>query len=93
MDLKTLARYSCLSERTLRDLIKQPDFPRVRVGRLLRVHRPAFDAWMQSKDAALRDQVLIRNTRRLRQYSIEDRTIPPHHAHDVVAQFNGRRIA
>src|SRR5260370_40584011 len=49
LDFKTLARYASISEWKRRDLAKQSDFPVVRLGRLVRVPRAAFHAWMLAR--------------------------------------------
>jgi len=51
LDFKTLARYCKISERKLRDLAREADFPVVRIGRLVRIPRTAFDAWMLARSA------------------------------------------
>lgn len=49
MDLKTLQRYACVSERTLREWIHRPEnpLPAVRVGTKILVRRSAFDQWLE----------------------------------------------
>jgi len=105
-DLKTFAAYSKISERHLRALIRRGDLPHVKLGRLIRVHRPTFDAWMLAQSAPVRDATppipvvglldRIRASRPTsrRKFLVEDqRSVRDHSAHDVVVQFNARRIA
>ncbi len=47
----TLPQYTGLSERTLRNLAKEPGFPTVRVGRRVLVPRATFDTWMLARSA------------------------------------------
>jgi hypothetical protein len=51
MDLKTVQRYACVSERTVRDWIHRPQNPlpakQVERGKLL-VKRSQFDRWLEA---------------------------------------------
>ncbi len=60
LTIASAAAYAEISQRHLRNLARQPGFPMVRIGRLVRVHRPAFDAWMARQGAVGHavDQVL-----------------------------------
>lgn len=50
LDLKTLQRYACVSERTLREWIHRPSnpLPAARVGTKLLVRRSIFDRWLEA---------------------------------------------
>jgi hypothetical protein len=51
--LATAAAYAEISPRKLRGLLAGPDpLPAARIGRLIRIHRPALDAWMLRRTAA-----------------------------------------
>ena len=54
MDLATLARYCCVSTRTLREWASQIDnpLPARRVGGKLFVSKDTFDSWMNAQPAA-----------------------------------------
>jgi excisionase family DNA binding protein len=68
LDVATLARYTSLSEGTIRGLMKGPNpLPSFTVGRSRRFYRPAVDAWMARRaPGAGMDALLdeIRATRR-----------------------------
>jgi hypothetical protein len=51
MDLRTLSRYCCTSERTLREHINREHnpLPSRRVGGKLFVFRRTFDSWMEAQ--------------------------------------------
>jgi len=52
LDIATLARYTCLSESTIRNLLKSPDpIPSFLVGRARRFYRPSVDMWMRRRMA------------------------------------------
>jgi len=50
MDLKTLQKYACISERTIREWIHRPGnpLPAVRVGTKILVRRSEFDRWLEN---------------------------------------------
>jgi Helix-turn-helix domain len=50
MDLKSLQRYACVSERTLREWIHRPidPLPATRVGAKILVRRGSFDRWLEN---------------------------------------------
>jgi excisionase family DNA binding protein len=50
LDLKSLQKYACVSERTLREWIHQPTnpLPAVRVGTKILVKRSDFDRWLET---------------------------------------------
>lgn len=50
LDLKSLQKYACVSERTLREWIHRPldPLPAVRVGAKILVRRCVFDRWLES---------------------------------------------
>ncbi len=49
MDLKAIQQYACVSERTLREWIHQPNpLPAVRVGTKMLVRRRDFDLWLRN---------------------------------------------
>lgn len=53
MSVAVLARYTSLSEGTIRGLMKGPDpIPSFTVGRSRRFYRPAVDAWMARQAGA-----------------------------------------
>lgn len=59
MSLQTLASYSEISVNKLRMLLKGPrPIPCLRLGRILRVQRSVFDAWMRAHAAPSVDSVL-----------------------------------
>ena len=49
LDLKTLQRYACVSERTLREWIHRPvnPLPASQVGTKMLIRRSAFDQWLE----------------------------------------------
>ena len=49
MDLKSLQRYACVSERTLREWVHRPidPLPAARVGTKILVRRSTFDRWLE----------------------------------------------
>jgi excisionase family DNA binding protein len=52
MDLKTLQRHACVSERTLREWIHRPfdPLPATRVGTKILVRRSTFDRWLEAHE-------------------------------------------
>ena len=53
MDIATLARYVCLSESTIRGLMRNADpLPSFTVGRSRRFLRQAVDTWMRRRAGA-----------------------------------------
>ena len=50
MDLRSLQRYACVSERTLREWIHRPTdpLPATQVGAKILVRRGAFDDWLEN---------------------------------------------
>lgn len=50
MDLKSLQRYACVSERTLREWIHRDSnpLPASRIGTKLLVRRSSFDRWLEA---------------------------------------------
>jgi excisionase family DNA binding protein len=50
LDLKTLQRYACVSERTLREWIHRGanPLPATRVGTKILVRRSTFDQWLEN---------------------------------------------
>lgn len=50
MDIKTVQRYACISERTLREWLHRSirPLPAVRVGTKILIRRSVFDAWLES---------------------------------------------
>ncbi len=52
LTIASAAAYAEISHRHLRNLARQPGFPAVRIGRLVRVHRPSFDRWLAEQGAA-----------------------------------------
>jgi Helix-turn-helix domain len=59
MDLKTLEKYACASERTLRDWIHSPTdpLPASQRGGKIRVSRRAFDLWMERQPVRAAEDV------------------------------------
>ena len=49
MDLKTLSRYACSGERTIREWIHRHNdpLPASQAGGKIRVNRQSFDSWME----------------------------------------------
>ena len=49
LDLKSLQRYACVSERTLREWIHRPvdPLPAARVGVKILIRRSTFDRWLE----------------------------------------------
>jgi hypothetical protein len=60
-DLKTLARYGCVSERTLREWIKAVvnPLPASRRGNKLYVRRRDYDAWMEAHRVTVDNSLVI----------------------------------
>ncbi|MGC1647902.1 MAG: helix-turn-helix domain-containing protein [Candidatus Sulfotelmatobacter sp.] len=50
LDLSSLQQYACVSERTLRDWIRQPidPLPAVQVRNKILVRRSVFDGWLEA---------------------------------------------
>lgn len=50
LDLKSLQKYACVSERTLRGWIYRPldPLPAARVGTKILIRRSVFDRWLES---------------------------------------------
>lgn len=50
LDLKSLTRYACVSERTLREWIHRTvdPLPAIRIGSKILVRRAAFDRWLEA---------------------------------------------
>jgi excisionase family DNA binding protein len=98
MDVSTLAKYSNLSERTLRTRLRD-DLPHVRIGRSIRVSRTAFDDWMWIHSVAVREQLEpsirasslleeIRASRpRRRGVVLDDRLTSSSHEHVVKSSY------
>jgi hypothetical protein len=55
MDLKTLSRYACSGERTLRDWIHRhvDPLPASQAGGKIRVNRQSFDSWMERQSVKI----------------------------------------
>ncbi len=68
LDLKELKVYSGISIRKLRALLRDPanPIPSISLGRMIRVYRPAFDAWMANHQTMDLKRVLdeVRSARR-----------------------------
>jgi excisionase family DNA binding protein len=105
LTVKELASYCGISERKLRDLIRK-ELPHVKVGRLVRISRTAFDAWMLTQSRPVRapappvptvgllDRIRASRPTPRRKFLVDDRTgLRDHRAHDHVVQFNRRRCA
>jgi excisionase family DNA binding protein len=105
-DLKTLAAYSKISERHLRNLIRRGDLPHVKLGRLIRVHRPTFDQWLLAQSVPVResappvpvvgllDRIRASRPTPRRKFLVDDRTgLRDHTAHDHVVHYNVRRAS
>jgi excisionase family DNA binding protein len=50
LDLKSLSRYACVSERTLRTWIHRPinPLPATQVGNKMLIRKIAFDGWLET---------------------------------------------
>jgi hypothetical protein len=50
MDLKTIQKYACVSERTVRDWIHRPQnpLPAVQVDKKILIRKIHFDRWLES---------------------------------------------
>jgi hypothetical protein len=68
LDLKELKVYSGISIRKLRALLRDPanPIPSISLGRMIRVYKPAFDAWMANHHTVDLKRVLdeVRSARR-----------------------------
>jgi len=68
LDLKELKVYSGISIRKLRALLRDPanPIPSISLGRMIRVYKPAFDAWMANHQTVDLKRVLdeVRSARR-----------------------------
>ena len=72
LDLRTLTQYACVSERTLRSWIHQPNnpLPAAQVGNKLLVRKSTFDEWVmthQVKPDETVDVIVNNVMRRLRE--------------------------
>jgi excisionase family DNA binding protein len=106
LSIKDLAMYCGISERKLRELLHD-DLPHVRLGRLVRVSRTLFDAWMRTKavenahEQPARSTTIplldrIRTSRPSRRFGIhleEQRGPSSDGAHDRVVKFYRWRVA
>jgi excisionase family DNA binding protein len=50
LDLRSLQQYACVSERTIREWIRRPEYPlpAVQVGKKILVRRCTFDQWLEN---------------------------------------------
>jgi hypothetical protein len=50
MDLKSVQRYACVSERTVREWIRRPQntLPAVQVEKKILIRRGSFDRWLEA---------------------------------------------
>jgi len=92
LSIKQLVIYSSISERKLRELLRD-DLPHIKLGRLVRVNRGAFDAWMQEHKAQrpASPLQLVRDSRPRRYSLLEDRErLRDDRAHDHHLLYNRR---
>jgi excisionase family DNA binding protein len=64
MDIKSVQRYACISERTLREWLHRSirPLPAVRVGNKILIRRSVFDAWLESHPLLAADRVDVSST-------------------------------
>ncbi len=71
MTVKQISQYLSLSERKIRQMVKDREIPFVRVGRrLIRFDRKAIDTWLEEKEqktaGRIADDILFRAARAAR---------------------------
>ena len=64
LDLRTITRYACVSERTIREWLHRGanPLPAVRVGTKILVRRSAFDTWLEKHPLIPADSINVNET-------------------------------